>query len=183
MHPGLKLIAYDIGCAFKKTAANSSFGDQLSARFLVPAMHGYAHNRPCQIEHHPLYVLGAGLEDFEGCERAFSASNEVARLTRHATAFHRHQAIDMHFRHWDTEKLLNIGSFILSNYKQALRLINTFDQVLKDIKTLDPDFDIAVVPTWLEEERKYLEDLRTEPEEVKLEIAYVEALDQLRKEE
>ena len=56
---------------------------------------------------------GFGLEDLETCERVFAGSNAVARLTRHATAFHRRQFIDMYFRQWDAEKYENLGEYIL----------------------------------------------------------------------
>lgn len=40
----------------------------------------------------------------EGCEHVFSSSNELARSTRHASPFHRHQAIEQHFSFWDEDK-------------------------------------------------------------------------------
>lgn len=176
--PGKKLVGYDIGCSFKKTAANSSFGDSLKADFIIPAMHGYAHNRACQLSHHPIYYDGAGLEDFEGCERVFSASNECARTTRHATPFHRHQAIDLHFQQWDSDKYESLGNFIHNNYKQALNIIVEVGDLLQQIKDskgfVDTDFLV-----FLQEEKEYLDGLTKEPEAETLAVGYVEALEQL----
>lgn len=176
-YPDSKLMGYDIGCAFKKTAANSSFGPSLKMRFVIPSMHGYAHNRACQLGHHPKYVIGAGLEDFEGCERVFSASNEVARLTRHATPFHRLQAIDAHFQQWDIDKYANLGTYIRNNYRQALTLIEELSDVLTQLHTLKgaTQDDLLV---WFGEEVAYLASLEKEPEEDTLSIAYVEALEE-----
>lgn len=177
--PGTMLAGYDIGCAFKKTAGNSSLGTDLRINFIVPAMHGYAHNRACQLEHHPIYFRGAGLEDFEGSERVFSASNECARTTRHATPFHRHQAIDLHFQQWDADKYEALGTFIYNNYKQALTIICEVEDLLRQLhelkKTTEADF-----LTWHQEEIAYLDGLKQEPETETLSIAYVEALDALR---
>lgn len=98
---------YDIACAFHKILMRSSLSSRAAALGIsgvVPAFHGHAHNRRCQLSWHPLYMDGCGKEDFEGCERVFSQSNALAATTRFASAFHRHQAIDAYFEHWDHEK-------------------------------------------------------------------------------
>jgi hypothetical protein len=71
---------------------------------VVPAFHGHTHNRGCQINRLPLYVDGAGLEDFEEYEQTFSKSNELASVTGLATPFYRHQQIDKHFNFHDDDK-------------------------------------------------------------------------------
>jgi hypothetical protein len=61
-------LAYNIMCAFIKTLAKSSLGARVAGLCLhgvVPAVHGHAHNHRCQINWLPLYIEGAGLEDFE----------------------------------------------------------------------------------------------------------------------
>ena len=105
---GRFLIGYDIGCGFSKTLNNSR---QLGAkarrrglRMCVGAFHAYAHRRPCQLDWRPSYVEGAGLEDFESCERFFSRSNGVAGCTRHASAYHRRQSIQRHIEVWNKDR-------------------------------------------------------------------------------
>jgi hypothetical protein len=71
---------------------------------MVGTFHGHAHNRKCQLMWHPMYIPGTGHSEGEGYEHIFSASNELARSTRHASPFHRHQAIEEHFAFWDTDK-------------------------------------------------------------------------------
>jgi hypothetical protein len=100
-------LSYNIMCAFFKTLMRSSLGVRITAmrmRGVVPAFHGHAHNRACQIGWHPLYVDGIGLEDFEECERTFAKSNHLASCTRLATPFHRQQQIDEHFKFHDEDK-------------------------------------------------------------------------------
>lgn len=100
-------VAYDIGCAFSKTLDSSCLGPrarELNLRMMVGAFHGHAHNRWCQIDWHPMYIEGTGHTEGEGCEHIFSSSNELARSTRHATPFHRHQTIEQHFAFWDDDK-------------------------------------------------------------------------------
>ena len=82
---------------------------ELGLRMVVPAFHGHAHNRICQLGYHIQMSTGFGLEDLETCERVFAGSNAVARLTRHATPFHRRQFIDLYFQQWDAEKYENLG--------------------------------------------------------------------------
>jgi len=108
--------AYDIGCTFQKTVQNSTLGDRAKAsgiRFMVGAFHGYAHNRACQLKWHPLYMKGTGRTEGEGCEHVFSSSNNLARNTRHASRFHRHQAIDEHFTFWDQDKYALLSKRII----------------------------------------------------------------------
>ena len=76
---------FDIGCKFKTTLAKSPLGArarELHHTCLVGGFHGHAHNRLCQLQHLAIYVKGLGLEDLEGCERAFSKSNALAGALR-----------------------------------------------------------------------------------------------------
>jgi hypothetical protein len=95
---------YDIGCKFKSTVEKSPLGSlarSLNYTSLVGSFHGHAHRRLCQLIHLATYVQGLGLEDLEGCERAFSKSNALAAAIRHASVFHRKQAIVTYFKHND----------------------------------------------------------------------------------
>ena len=111
-------LGYNIMYAFSTTLRNSSLGQKAVAFRLsgvVPAFHGHAHNRGCQVQWHPLYIEGAGLEDFEECERTFCRSNELASVTRLATPYHRQQHIDEHFRFHDIYKHIASGKSSMSN--------------------------------------------------------------------
>ena len=109
------LVGYDIGCGFSATAGRSSrVGPRVresGLRFCVNAFHGYAHNRRCQLAWHCMFTTGAGLEDFEGCERVFSESNRVASGTRHASRFHRRQAILHHFNRWNADRFASLSEY------------------------------------------------------------------------
>jgi hypothetical protein len=88
-------------------------------KMVVGWFHGHAHNRGCQITYHPLYISDMGRTDFEGSERIYSASNLVATATRHASKFHRHQAIEDHFHFWDEDKYVALSMF-LNIFRAAL---------------------------------------------------------------
>lgn len=113
-------VGYDIGCAFSQTIGKSlqlaPKASQANLRMLVPSFHGHAHNRGCQLRWHPMYISGAGLEDFETCERVFSLSNALATSTRHASAFHRIQAIEEYFKFWDEDKYASLGKVVFVLY-------------------------------------------------------------------
>jgi hypothetical protein len=116
------VIGYDIMCAFFKTLLHSSLGSKtiaLRLRGVVPAFHGHAHNRECQIGWHPLYVEGVGLEDFEECERTFAQSNNLAAITRLSSPFHRQQQIDEHFYFHDLDKHASSGEMSTSQDHSA----------------------------------------------------------------
>ena len=95
---------YDIGCKFATTLERSPVGDlshENGYKSLVGAFHGHAHNRLCQLSNLTTYVEGLGLEDLEGCERFFSKSNALGSSVRHASVFHRRQAITGFLDHMD----------------------------------------------------------------------------------
>lgn len=67
------------------------------------------------------------------------------------------------------------GTFLLNNYKQALKLLETKPVVLAALSALGAD-DAGVVEGWLEEEQEYLRGLTKEPIEETLEMEYYELL-------
>ncbi|KAG1871676.1 hypothetical protein F4604DRAFT_1881103 [Suillus subluteus] len=172
---------YDIGCSYGKTVAASSISTKAGAnrhRFLVNSFHGHAHNRQCQIQHHPLYQKGLGIEDLETCERIFSASNAVAPVIRHASYFHWLQFIELHFNQWDLDKYSELSKFIYNNYKQALHIVNELSPAVQELKVqlglTDTDFE-----RWNSKELEYLQTLAIETEEDIEKMTYVEALESL----
>lgn len=107
-------LGYDIACSFAKTVRTSSLAaaaKELKLRLCVPSFHGFAHSRDCQLENHPLYITGFGLEDLEICEKVFAPANGCAKLSRHATRFHRHQSLHMQFTQWDEDKYTELCKF------------------------------------------------------------------------
>lgn len=188
-------IGYDIWCAFVKTLLRSTLKHRVVAFRLsgvVPAFHGHAHNRACQLGWHPMYTKGVGLEDFEECERTFALSNNLASVTRHSTPFHRQQQIDEHFDFHDLDKhaasgefrcmlsgtirSLLAGKFIFENYRQATEKIamnSASLQVLEErLHTTAADYE-----TYLQQERDHLEALRREPPDVAWIVEYMELLE------
>ncbi|KAG1856478.1 hypothetical protein F4604DRAFT_1590377 [Suillus subluteus] len=175
-------LGHDIGCSSRKTIAASSIGARAKALNLIVAVnsfHGYAHNRCCQLQNHPLYLEGFGNEDLETCERIFSSSNSAAVLIRHASHFHWTQFLDLHFDQWDRDKYLELSRFLCNNYVQALKIIEDYTPLLEEFKSrkllADQDF-----VQWHQEEVEFLSNLAIEPPSDVLAVAYVEELEKLR---
>ncbi|KAJ7573296.1 hypothetical protein C8J56DRAFT_1008355 [Mycena floridula] len=141
---------------------------------LVGLFHGYSHNRLCQLLRLVLYLDGMGLEDFETCERYFSASNGLATAIRHASIFHRHQAISEYACHYDSfHTYANLSTFLVNNYHQALDILATeaaFKLSMEEMGLTSTE----VFGEWLEDELGYLKSrVKAEvPEQEKLEIEY-----------
>ncbi|KIK15125.1 hypothetical protein PISMIDRAFT_16727 [Pisolithus microcarpus 441] len=162
---------YDIGCQFKSTLASSTLGKRarsLNYMSLVNAFHGHAHNRLCQLDNLTTYVEGLGLEDLEGCERAFSKSNALAPSTRYALIFPEDRPL-----HATLNTMMKWKSkFLLNNYKQALDLLSnghaTLEQLMHKLGVSDP----ATFKLWLDEECVYLKSLLCEPVEEILQMEY-----------
>jgi hypothetical protein len=175
------LIGYDIGCAFQTTIRTSSLGPSFAtsnSRCVVNAYHGYSHNYACQCKNHPNVIEGMGLEDLETMEHIFSASNEVAGVTRYATAFWRRLFIDMHFQQWDDEKYRNLATMILNNYRQALKIIDE-DQAILDETLNARNISAEDLDKWQAEQTAYFDTLGEEPAEDIHRILYVDLLQQL----
>lgn len=175
------LIGYDIGCTFRKTIDTSSLGAQFKAhrfRCCVNAFHGYAHNYTCQVENHPNGIVGMGLEDLETLERVFSSSNQMASVTRYASAYRRRLFIDMFFKQWDADKYQNLGLMQFNNYVQALDILETeqaaLDEALVSLQVTEADLQ-----QWHADEKEYFATLGQEPEENIHAVAYVELLQKL----
>ncbi|KAK7022809.1 hypothetical protein VNI00_016936 [Paramarasmius palmivorus] len=179
---GLDLcVAYDIMCAFFKTMRRSELvGNKIvkmRLKGVVPAFHGHAHNRKCQLSWHPLYILGVGLEDFEECERAFSRSNHLASITRLATWFHRRQAILEHFYFNDEDKHASIGNFIYQSYRRALRRLQE-DKPVYGALLKQQGLSSETCEELLKAEREHFENrVFPEPPEMAEAIEYAELLE------
>jgi hypothetical protein len=169
-----KLIGYDIGCSFSATAQKGI--PDLNAKFVIPAMHGYAHNRACQLGHHPKYVAGTGLEDFETCERFFSISNACAPTTRYTTAFHRHQLLHTHFRDYDEDRHLAEGRLIHMGYKDASARIESLNDTFSTLG-LQEQVLTGTYAKYLDEETSYLAGLKAEPIEGQSRFHYINSLE------
>ncbi|KAG1851637.1 hypothetical protein DFJ58DRAFT_842118 [Suillus subalutaceus] len=165
--------AYNIGCMFTKTLANSSVGPlapNLNLRMMVGTFHDW----------HPMYIEGTGPTKGEGCEHIFSSSN-LAWSTRHVSPFHLHQIIEEHFTFWDQDKyaaLMLIGILLRNHYREALTLIHEVSTEVSAVKqALNlTDADFAQFHT---DERSYLKSLKEQPLNDRLQIRYVKVLDDL----
>ncbi|KZS94709.1 hypothetical protein SISNIDRAFT_409261 [Sistotremastrum niveocremeum HHB9708] len=178
--PGPILIGYDIGCGVSQSAHDSRIlGPRLMnalTRFVVGLFHGGGHARSCGIDWSPLYVKGAGLENFEGCEHVFSQSNAVARCTRLASRFHRQQLIYRYFRNWNEERYIESSQFILRRYKDAIAILNTHPSLLADAMAHAQITDTAQFDIWLKEESDYLNRDDDDDLAVDLRVTYFRTL-------
>ncbi|KAL0057518.1 hypothetical protein AAF712_015839 [Marasmius tenuissimus] len=172
-------LGYDIMCAFYKTLQRSELlALEVQKRRLVgvvPAFHGHAHNRKCQCQWHPQYIPRVGIEDFEGCKRTFSLSNNLASTTRLATLFHRQQAILEHFDFNDDDKHALSGNFIYQNYREALERLQEDEPLFEDAchkYGLSP----VACKAFLIKEREYFQTVMEESPETIQVLDYAETL-------
>lgn len=180
---GKNMMGYDIGCTFQRTLQNSSLGPAFTAsgsRFCVNAFHGYSHAYTCQVRFHPNTIPGMGTEDLETMERVFSDSNELAPVTRYASPYRRHVLINLFFHQRDAEKYRNLSLMLYNNYVQALEIIEEKTPIIEEtLKTLG--ITLEDLSKYTSEEREYFSTLQDkDPKDVHL-VAYIEALQELRK--
>lgn len=156
---------FDIACSFQSTVKSSSLCNKfVESRTLlcVNSFHSYAHSFICQLHNHSVSIPGTGLKDFETMEHIFSASNQLASVTRYASLFCRQLYIKTYFQQWDEDKYSNLGIFLLNNYKQALSIIRRDSVVLSEtLATLKVDHQ--TLDMWEKEELTYFETLSQKP--------------------
>lgn len=112
-------------------------------------------------------------------ERIFSASNALAPIIRYASPYRRRVLIDCFFQQWDDDKYLNLGKMLYDNYRQAQAIIKEQGLVVADaMESLGLQQEDLL--KYAAEEREYLNTLGTESPQDLHEIAYVEALQELR---
>ncbi|KAG9087653.1 hypothetical protein FS749_002765 [Ceratobasidium sp. UAMH 11750] len=171
------LLGYDIGCTFRTTALRSPLVGPLvtkhNMKFVTGSFHGYAHNRKCQVSNHPINTVGAGLEAFKENEQLFSSTNNVARTTRHSSAFHRRQLLALHLSGWDFGRRCAIGSILKSRYMSALRGQSTW---AKELIRLAPDKTNDDLRAMHEEERSYFASLKVPNQESSFAMHYLKRL-------
>lgn len=174
-------MGYDIGCVFQKTISSSSLGTQFAesgSRCCVNVFHGYSHNFTCQTKNHPSVIDGVGLEDLETMEQVYSSSNQVAGVTRYASAYHQRVYIDMFFQQWDDDKYRNLASMLFNNYQQALSIIRDEGSAVEEMMQ-----ELGIGPTdlkmWHREQAQFFETIGEEsPWDIHA-IVYVELLQEL----
>ncbi|KAJ7023105.1 hypothetical protein C8F04DRAFT_1213346 [Mycena alexandri] len=171
---------YDIGCKFRDMVnKHPVLGPQVRAhkfRSLVGAFHGHGHCRLCQLSNLATYVKGVGLEDLEYCETFFSKSNALAASTRHATRFHRQQAIVNYLEHSDTfEAYASLSALLIRKYKRALEVKATepaLEETMRQLNIESKD-DFA---GWLATEMAALKNLLWEPIVETMQMEYYQRL-------
>ncbi|KAF8576460.1 hypothetical protein K439DRAFT_1367201, partial [Ramaria rubella] len=174
------LCGYDIGCGFLTMANNSTLvGPKLcsyGSQFCVGSFHGHAHCCTCQLNWHPLYLKGCGLEDFETCEHVFSRLNALTSVTHYASTFHCCQLIHCWFESWNNDKYADSSKFMYDNYVQALQNISMLSDYLQNSMNVLIIPSLQMFEAWHQAERDYLKSLKHEPKHDILRGEYLETL-------
>ncbi|KAK7688463.1 hypothetical protein QCA50_008001 [Cerrena zonata] len=127
----------NINCRFSITALHSSLTPAIYEKkiaFPANAFHDYSYNFQCQSKNHPNIFEEVELEDFESMEYVFSGSNTISAVTHFTFFYCFHLRTITYYCPWDTNKYVNLRTFILNNYKQAFEIIEHNTEALKDFK-------------------------------------------------
>ncbi|KAG1869941.1 hypothetical protein F4604DRAFT_1926724 [Suillus subluteus] len=176
------LVGYDVGCKLAITIASSSLAQRFNDAeycMCVDAFHGYTHSYLCQDKNHPNVIKGMGIEDLATMEHIFSSSNQLASVTRYASAYNRRVSIDCFFKQWDEDKYLNLGNMLYQNYVQACQIIEEQGSAIQEAK-ISLDISDDDLKTWSTEQSQYLATSGQEAEWDVHAIAYVELIQKLR---
>ena len=93
-------------------------------------------------------------------ERIYSSSNQVAGVTRYASAYHRRVFIDMFFQQWDADKYQNLATMLFNNYRQSLSIIKdegtAVEEAVRGLGISSNDLE-----TWHREQVSFFEDRKS----------------------
>ncbi|KAF7964652.1 hypothetical protein HWV62_4415, partial [Athelia sp. TMB] len=114
-------LGADIGCLFTETIKNSNLlkdkAAQLRLQVVVNAFHGWAHNRLCQLQYHPLYRKGSFM--FNNYKQALMI---IKDYTPQIAAFKAQFLVtDADIEQWINQELLAVS------YVEALMLLQSAD--------------------------------------------------------
>src|SRR5260221_1395845 len=101
-------------------------------RSCTSSFHGAAHNWLCQLRFHISLTEGVGMDDGEGNEQLFLASNALASVVCHATGYYRHLCIHVHFNKWDQDKYECLGKPALCTTYVTLLFICYWSRLLSE---------------------------------------------------
>ncbi|KAI0349369.1 hypothetical protein OH77DRAFT_1514920 [Trametes cingulata] len=167
------LVGYDIGCTFQGTIMRSSLGPEfrrLECRCCVNAFHDQAP---------PIRDRRCRSRGPRNNGAIFSASNQLASVTRYASRFHQRVIINMFFKQWDDDKYANLANMLLDNYRQALKIIDedsaTVQEALRQLQYSPED-----LAHWEKEETVYFASVGTEDPASAAAVEYVTLLRELR---
>ncbi|KAL0578052.1 hypothetical protein V5O48_003958 [Marasmius crinis-equi] len=176
-------VGYDIMCAFWTTLQQSNKLHAkvaaLRMRGVVPAFHGHAHNRKCQVDWHPMYVPGVGNEDFEECERTFSLSNRLASTTPTTKIlFTASDLVSLWLRGANSIQ----GRYCYFKYREALKRLDDSVPLFNELcqqRGITPQRCEEL----LDQERTYFKQVFSDPPELVARLDYAEKLQRVWKSE
>ncbi|KAG1837228.1 hypothetical protein DFJ58DRAFT_718925 [Suillus subalutaceus] len=115
-------VGHDIGCSSRKTIAASSIGVRAKSLNLIVAVnsfHGYAHNRRCQLQNHPLYLkVTKGRFLFNNYIQALRIIEDYTPLLEEFKS--RKSLTDQDFIQWHQEEIEFLGNLAVESPSDVL---------------------------------------------------------------
>ncbi|KAH6869852.1 hypothetical protein BKA70DRAFT_1490269 [Coprinopsis sp. MPI-PUGE-AT-0042] len=126
-------VLYDVGCQLERSCRKwgliSEFLDRIA--WAISIFHAYGHQWPCQLIYHPRKRTGFGLSDGEGCERFWSAIQQLIPSLRVSGYHHRILVLDFQVEHLRQTSLLHSGKWILRKW------ISCSQRIAEALETLE----------------------------------------------
>ena len=84
---------------------------------------------------------------------------------------------------WNLDKYAESSRFLLDNYRQASKIINSFPARIDEIKAQFGINDSSTFEDWRKEEKMYLATVKEEPLDTQIKINYLQTLIKLKQSE
>ncbi|KAG9125670.1 hypothetical protein FRC07_006686 [Ceratobasidium sp. 392] len=122
-------LTYDIWCQWYKNLLDRAkslppglkFPEWLDLVGGIPKFHLMGHKQACYDRFSLNYMQYVGRIEGEGCERAWAYLNETAGSTSEMSPGFRHDTINYLMADWNYTKMIGMGVFLASKYKDALK--------------------------------------------------------------
>ncbi|QRV91950.1 hypothetical protein RhiJN_19968 [Ceratobasidium sp. AG-Ba] len=151
------IIFYDIYChwvkGFWQRLAAMMFPNipddiQEMVRGGVGKYHIAGHTDLCYARYSPNHMFGVGRVDAEGCERAWADLNLAARSSSEKGPGARIDSLNSCMQDWNWRKTINIVTFCLTKYKEAVRMARETAEEWHFFHSLLPHEVTAEWATW-----------------------------------
>ncbi|KZV81936.1 hypothetical protein EXIGLDRAFT_844184 [Exidia glandulosa HHB12029] len=86
----------------------------------IGKLHLPAHQKACQSKYSLNFLPGVGRTDGEGIERQWGGVNPAAPSTKEMGPGARHDALDLHWSHWNWKKLTGLGEHLAESLRKAV---------------------------------------------------------------
>ncbi|VDI77370.1 Hypothetical predicted protein, partial [Mytilus galloprovincialis] len=145
-------LMYDIACILDKQLKKYKVDVLDRISLSIPIFQCFGHKFSCQVIFNPRKTLGIGLTDGEGMERLWSYLGKFSSITKEMTPENRIDLLTDALIYYGQKKKQKLGASLVTKIEKSKKLLETSEQVLKDLLSPFQGTDKETIGNWLNAE-------------------------------